>query len=404
MNPQLEHVTVKPSTTPITFYRRSAVALLIGVFAIGMDELIISPILLDISKSMHSPMSTAALAVSVYGLAIAISAPLVAPIGDRIGRRTLMLATLLLFLFATMVCVEAPNITVLLVARALLGVAAGAFVPSAYAYVGDNVPYEKRGRVMGIVMSGWAAALVIGVPAGAWVGGLLGWRMSFVIVGILAMISLVFITLLPKESRVGKEAVSIGVRHLVRTFCLAVQIPGVQTLLSITFCTMFGFYGAYTYLGSFLRSNYHFGSAAAGAFMLMYGIGLALSPVTGQITDLFGKRQSLLIALVVLSALLCVIPHLSHNIVLLVPALIVWGIGQSIALTTLSTLLTESSNEHRGQVMGLYSFFTNIAVALGSSLMGYVYNVYGYAFVGIVGGTVSFIGAILTFMSLSIFK
>jgi DHA1 family inner membrane transport protein len=396
VNQQIEQTSVELGTTRPSSYLWPAVTILIGIFAIGMDELVISPLLPDVANTLHGSLGTTALAVSVYGLTIAISAPLVAPFGDRIPRRILMLGTLVVFVVASVLCSLAPNIPVLLVARALTGLAAGAFVPSAYAYVGDSVPYTYRGRVMGVVMAGWAAALVLGIPVGGWIGEQFGWRATFVSIAILSAISTCCMFRLPQAGRVTDAPVTAPQWSPMRTYRMGFQIPGVSLLIFVTFCDMFGFYGAYTFLGSFVRSSDHFGSAAAGELIIPYGIGLALSPLMGRVADRFGHRRSLLVALVVLTAVLTALPHLGQSALFLIPVLFMWGIGQSTALTTLSTLLTETSQEHRGQVMGLYSFATNMAVALGSSLMGPVYTTYGYASVCMICAVISLIGAGLT--------
>ncbi|WP_156039982.1 MFS transporter [Alicyclobacillus macrosporangiidus] len=397
MAQQLEHASEEYMTQNTVALLWPAVTLLIGIFAIGMDELVISPLLIDVSNTFHSSLSVTALSVSIYGLTIAISAPIVSPLGDQIPRRTLMLGTLVGFIVASAVCAVAPNMLVLLIGRALSGMAAGAFVPSAYAYVGDSVPFTHRGRVMGVVLSGWAAALVIGVPFGGWVGGQLGWRATFVSIAILAVVATCLMFRLPQVHAVTDSSVQAREHQSFMQACWkVVQIPGVLPLVFVTFCDMFGFYGAYTFLGSFVRSSQHFGTAAAGELIIPYGIGFALSPLTGRFADRFGHRRSLLIALFLLAAVLTSLPHLGQSVLFLTPVLLVWGIGQSTALTTLSTLLTEASQEHRGQVMGLYSFATNMAVALGSSLMGSIYTMYGYVSVGMVCAVISLIGAVLT--------
>ncbi|MCL6625346.1 MFS transporter [Alicyclobacillus shizuokensis] len=99
--------------------------------------------------------------------------------------------------------------------------------------------------------------------------------------------------------------------------------------------------------------------------------------------------------LVVLSAVLISLPYLGQSVPFLIPVLLIWGIGQSTALTTLSTLLTEVSHEHRGTVMELYSFATNMAVALASSMMVPVYTKYGYGLVTSICGVVTLMGVVI---------
>lgn len=371
------------------------VTLLIGIFAIGTDELVISPMLMDVSNTLHSSLRITVLAVSLYGLMIALTAPTVAPLCDRLSRRTVMLIALGGFVAASVVCATAQTLPALLVGRGLSGLAAGTFVPCAYAYVGDIVAFPHRGRVMGGAQSGWAAALVIGVPFGGWLCGQLGWRATFDVIALLGAIAMGMVFLLPNVRVMSDHRTErIFDRTFMRNINMAVRTPGVLSLIFVTFCDMFGFYGAYTYFGSFVRYAWHYGPTAVAGLIMVYGIGLAFSPITGRLADRYGQHKLLLASLVTLTAVLIALPYTDSGVPLplLVPTLLLWGSAQSAALTTLSTLLSEVSEAQRGQVMGLYSSATNIAVALGSSVMGAVYTKWGYGVVGLLCGAVTLLG------------
>lgn len=79
--------------------------------------------------------------------------------------------------------------------RALSGLAAGAFVPTAYAVVGDRVPYTYRGKVMGLIVSSWSLALIFGVPLGSFIGGVLHWRWTFWIFALMGVLVVLLILL-----------------------------------------------------------------------------------------------------------------------------------------------------------------------------------------------------------------
>ncbi|MFB8736102.1 MFS transporter [Bacillus sp. SL00103] len=82
-------------------------------------------------------------------------------------------------LIGTVMCAGAPNLAVFLPVVLFLGLQIGVFVPTAYALVGDQVPYEYRGKVMGLIVSSWSLSLVLGVPIGAFIGQSLNWRWTF---------------------------------------------------------------------------------------------------------------------------------------------------------------------------------------------------------------------------------
>ena len=96
-------------------------ALLLGVFAVGSEALVISPLLADIADDLSTGIDGAGLSVSVYGLAVAVTAPLAGTIGDRISRRSTILLGLAIFAVAGVACAVAPSLWVLLAGRGSVG-------------------------------------------------------------------------------------------------------------------------------------------------------------------------------------------------------------------------------------------------------------------------------------------
>jgi len=172
-------------------------SLTLGIVAIGVEGLVIAPVLPDIATTFAVSPARAAWAVSVYGLTVAIVAPLAASAGNRLGRKASMVGGLSLFAVTSMACAMASSFPLFLGGRALCGAAAGFFLPACYAYVGDAVAYAERGRAMGRVMAGWSLAMIAGVPAGGWMAQCWGWRAPFVAVSVLACACLYRMGVLP---------------------------------------------------------------------------------------------------------------------------------------------------------------------------------------------------------------
>lgn len=378
------------------------IALILGIFALGSDELVISPILLDLSQSLSAPIDLASLSVSIYGLALGICALILAPISDRYSRQMSLIFGIILFSLATLLCAFSFNMPIFLISRALSGLVAGLFVPNAYAFVGDKIPFERRGRVMGMIVSSWSLSLIIGVPLGSFINQWLSWRWIFLILAMIGFLVSLLLFMTREGSSNTKVAHSkVAQTHLsfVHSILAGTRTQGVLPLTLATFCNMFGFYGMYTFLGSFLRSIFPQGSSIAGTLILIYGLGFAASSFTGKIADKVGKERSLLFSLVLLAAILIFLPHIASFIPVLLPAFFLWGAMQSLAVTMLSTLISECSEAHRGQIMGLYSLATNLAVALGAGLMGVLYVNRGYSMVSSVCAITTVAGFFFTLLA-----
>jgi MFS transporter, DHA1 family, inner membrane transport protein len=370
------------------------VILITGIFLVGSDELILSPLLPDLVDDLHSTFSIASLTVSLYGLAIGMVVPFISPFIDRIPRTRLMGLSLLCFSFASFVCAAAPNMIFMLTARFVSGVFAGIYIPSVYAYVADNVSFVYRGRVMGTVLSGWSLSLIIGIPLGAYIGEMLHWRWIFLIIGLLGIgVSAITLIYLPVEQK--RDHSSSKNSKFFSHMLIALKEKQVGILIFTTFCNMFGFYGVYTFLGTFIRTTYSLDASESGKVILFYGIGIALSPLSGMAADYFGKKQSLAVAMFGLCMNIMLISMIKLPLFQLYFLLITWGALQSLVLTCLSSLLTDQSSEHRGKIMSLYSLATNLAVALGSWSMGLVYHAHGFQVIGIICGLISCLGGFI---------
>ncbi|WP_339232417.1 MFS transporter [Bacillus sp. PS108] len=373
-----------------------ALALTMGVFAAGSEELVISPLLPDLAKAFSSDVSVLALSISIYGIMIFIGAPLLVPLGDKYSRELSLLAGLMIFIIGTVICALAQNIFFFFLGRALSGLAAGAFVPTAYAVVGDRVPYTYRGKVMGLIVSSWSLALIFGVPLGSFIGGVLHWRWTFWIFALMGVLVVLLILLEMRRHAQHKNSGKKEIEEPAGTFRDALKVPRVPVYITITFCNMIGFYGMYSFLGTYLQDVFTGGNTAAGLFIMIYGIGFSMSVITGKIADRIGKMRSLLIALGVISVLLACLPYAPVSMFLLIVSLFIWGLMQSLTVTLLSTILSDCSERHRGKVMVFYSLASNLAVTLGSALMGPVYVAYGYAAVGLICAAITVLGFVLS--------
>ncbi|XYY59705.1 MFS transporter [Bacillus velezensis] len=129
---------------------------------------------------------------------------------------------------------------------------------------------------------------------------------------------------------------------------------------------------------------------------MVYGIGFSMSVFTGKIADKAGKMRSLIAALAVISIWLSCLAYAPSSMPFLVIGLFVWGLMQSLTVTLLSTILSDCSQSRRGKIMAFYSLASNLAVTLGSAVMGPVYVGYGYAAVGFICAAVTLIGFVLS--------
>ena len=128
------------------------------------------PFLPEFSRGLGVPIEALVLLMSARS-AIIIFAPVLGSLSDRFGRRTIMYISLAGFSLVMFGVSIVPVFTIFVIAMLLAGLFKFLFDATTYAYVGDRVPYKRRGLVIGILEIAWSGAFLIGMP-------LIGWLMA----------------------------------------------------------------------------------------------------------------------------------------------------------------------------------------------------------------------------------
>ena len=375
--------------------RDAAWGLILGIVAVGVGALIVSPLLKDLSTTTGTPVDRMGWVVAVYGLTLACTAPPMALWCRSVPRRTQLIAGMALLGAATLGCALADTFGQLLLARAACGVAARVFIPSCYAWIGENVPAERRAQAMGRVMAGWSVALVLGVPTGSWVAEALGWRAAFVATAAVAVLAVLALCRLPAQPP------SNSPRTTARQDWAIVAASEPLKIMGVNFLTVMGFYACNTYLGWATRDALGVGSGVAGSVVMGYGIGLMLSTLNGHWLDRFGHRRSLAVAVWCLVLVFAALPLGLFHLAALGGVMVVWGVFQGAAQTCTATLMTRQAPGAQGLAMACMSATTYLGVALGAAAGGWMMPSHGLSAVAaisavataIAGGLVLWLGS-----------
>jgi predicted MFS family arabinose efflux permease len=161
--------------------------LLFGNFVIGTGVMVVPGALNEISDSLQVSVATAGQLISAGALLMCIGAPLFAALVAGWDRRRLLALSMVWYGALHLASIAAPTFAALLPLRVLTMVSPAIFTPQAAACVGLLVLPEQRGRAITFVFLGWSLASVLGLPIGAYVGGTLGWRSAFGLVGLLSL-------------------------------------------------------------------------------------------------------------------------------------------------------------------------------------------------------------------------
>ncbi len=155
-------------------------------FAHILDFMIMMPLGPILIRELAIDTHEFGLLVSSYTFSAALSGVLAATFVDRYERKRLLLAMFGLFAAATLACGLAPGYWPLLLARCAAGAFGGVLGSMVQTIVGDLIPFERRGRASGTIMSAFSLATVAGVPMSLYLATHFGWRFPFLFIAALA--------------------------------------------------------------------------------------------------------------------------------------------------------------------------------------------------------------------------
>jgi len=342
---------------------RTVWVLALGSFATGSGLLVVAGIVPRIATDLHVSIAAGGQVITVFSLAFALLAPLLAACTGRIPRRPLLIAALALFVFANLLSALAPTYASLLATRIVAAAAMALYTPNAAAVAANLVPPRYRGRALAIVLGGMSLATIFGVPLGTAVGSWLGWRATFATVAAIGACALVGLALaLPAVHALPPASLAERLALLRR--------PAVLGNLAVTMLTTGGIIGLYTYLATVLAHTAGVRGALLAVVLLVYGLGGGLGTgISGRAVDRFGALRVLVAALSVIVLTEALVP-LATTAATASLLLFVWGAaGWAFSIPQQYRLLALAPAQPSVAV-SLHTSASYLGQAIGAALAG----------------------------------
>ena len=369
---------------PIAVY-----ALTAGAFGIGTTEFIIMGLLLQVAADMHVSVSTAGLLISGYALGVFVGAPVLTLGTRRIPRKAVLLALMAIFTIGNAACALAPSYGWLMAARVLTSLAHGTFFGVGSVVATRLVAQNKRASAISTMFIGLTVATLLGVPFGAWLGLLLGWRAAFWTVAVIGVIAFAILAVFV-PGNVGQDDKPTSLRDEVAVLAQPQLLLG----LAITVFGFGGLFTVFTYIQPILTRISGFSQSAVSPILLVLGAGLAIGNVMGgRFADrgltraLIGTLAGLAIVLVVLA------PALGMKI----PTVLLMGLLGVAAFATVAPLQLRvlekagSAGQNLASSLNIAAF--NLGNALGAWAGGITIDAgLGFAALPLVAAAITLVG------------
>lgn len=262
------------------------ITFMLSVFVVGMVELMIAGILTLMSKDLNVSEAIVGQLVTVYALTFAISGPILVKLTKNISPKTVLLVSMAIFILGNGIIAISPNFTILVIGRILSSAAAAIIVVKILSLTVVYSNPSERGKMIGLVYTGFSAANVLGVPLGTKIGDLVGWRMSFVFISTVGIIALILIIFNVASNKIDTlESSSQSQDYKV------VHPLEIVKYLSITFLILAANYVVVTYISPLL-SVYGYDLNIVSLVLLVAGIGAIIgTSLGGYITDALGSKS-----------------------------------------------------------------------------------------------------------------
>ncbi|TDV38324.1 putative MFS family arabinose efflux permease [Paraburkholderia caballeronis] len=291
---------------------------------------------------------------------------LLAPLGDRVDRRRLILLQTVGLCIALFVAATAPTLPVLIGASLAIGVLS-TIAQQAVPFSAELAPPERRGQAVGIVMSGLLIGILLARTAAGFIGQYFGWRAVFgASIALLIALGVVIVLRLPRS----RPTSTLGYGQLLASLWhLTVELRGLREAAATgaaLFAAFSLFWPALTLL--LAGAPFHLGPKAAGLFGIVGAAGALAAPYAGRFADRRGPRAIVTMSIALIAIAFVIFALSSASIAGLVIGVIVLDVGVQAAQISNQSRIYALRTEARSRVNTVYMVCYFIGGALGSAV------------------------------------
>ena len=311
------------------------------------------------------------LLVSAYTLAAGVAGLLAASFVDRFERKRLLLWLYFFFGLTTLACALAPSYALLMLARIAAGVFGGILSAMTQTIIGDVIPFARRGRATGFVMTAFAMASVVGVPSGLFLANHGGWHTAFMAIAALcALVGGLAFYSLPKLSAHVAQAKGQNLLFAIQS---VLADANHRRALCMSAAMMFAGFSIIPYITIYTQANHVLLPSEIPYIYLCGGVVTFFSSRwIGGLTDRVGKRKMFQGMI-----LLAMIPMTLTTLMQPMPLVLVLLVSSSFFFTMngrmipgMALLTSAAIPQFRGTFMSLNGAVQSVSIGLASWVGG----------------------------------
>lgn len=349
-----------------------------AAFVFNTSEFAPIALLSDIAKGFSISEAKAGLLITIYAWVVALASLPLILIFARVERRKLMAGLLILFIISHLLSWQSYNYTSLFVSRIMVACTHAIFWSVAAPMAVQMAPEGHRSAGLGIIATGSSLATILGLPLGRTVGLYMGWRTTFLFIGIAAFLVLIFLMfVLPvlKSENAGS----------LKSLPKLIKRPALTGIYLLTVIMITAHFTGYTYIEPFMIDIAGLDENVATIVLLIFGVaGILGSFLFSRYNE---KRSPFLMgaSVICVSISLSLMYPLGINIYTIFVLCIFWGISFMIFNLVFQDTVIKVAPDATAVAMSIYSGIYNVGIGSGALIGGIVSTHAGTQYVGMAG-------------------
>lgn len=367
---------------------------IISVFIVGMVEMMVAGIMNLMSDDLGVSEAIIGQLVTLYALTFAICGPILVKLTNRYPARPVLLWTLVIFIVGNGIIAVAPNFTILVIGRILSSAAASLIIVKVLALTAMLTIPNNRGKMIGVVYTGFSGANVFGVPIGTMIGDWIGWRFTFVFIIVISLIAgLLMLKYLPTTTELNQaNRMYNNVSDDNQVTTHIVRPVEVVKFLAITLLILIANSVTFVFINPLILENGHSMGYVSLALLVNGVAGVVGTSMGGVLADKLTSKRWLIIAFTVFIIVMLAINLILSTTILLLVGLFIWNIVQWSTNPAIQSGIIEHVEGDTSQVMSWNMSCLNAGIGLGGIIGGLVVSnmnveavTFVSAFIGLLG-------------------
>ncbi len=358
-------------------------------FTVGTTSLLVVAVAAPLAVDLRVSPAAVANLLSVFALTFAVTAPLAQVLLGQLQRRHLLLLGLVTLSSATALSAFASSYAQLFVLRVAAGAGAALVGPMASAIGAGLVREAQQGRALALVFTGMMLATVLGVPLAAWLGGWLGWKAVFLIVGLIGLGAATAVAALVHDRGHGAPVTFAGLLGV-----LTARRSGMS--VATTLLQMAAQFATYALIVAFIGERMGASQAWTVAILFAFGLGgLAGNVLAGVMADRLGADRTISTSFIGLALVFALLLGAPAQPWLALALAIVWAVTGTLFQAPQQKRLIAIAPEARGLLLACNASALYVGMAVGSFLAGATYRSLGIALLPAVSLALTVLGAMV---------